>query len=129
MSLPSIQGPVPLRGPLGPLVLQELEALLPGYLRRQRWFGGKARQVDQVRVLDAIRCPARESDAHLLVLQVSYADGEHRLYTLPVIAASATDPVLAEAPDAVLGRVADGSDAEGYLIYDATRNPAFAAYR
>lgn len=44
----------------------ELEQHLPQYLLRQRWFGGKARTIRQVRLLDSLMlslCPAAESTA------------------------------------------------------------------
>jgi maltose alpha-D-glucosyltransferase/alpha-amylase len=56
--------------------------VLPNYLRAQRWFGGKARRVEEVRLAD---WGALESDrAYLAFLTVRFGDGTHELYFLPL---------------------------------------------
>ncbi|MCO6456618.1 MAG: maltose alpha-D-glucosyltransferase [Pirellulaceae bacterium] len=60
---------------------------LPAYLRRQRWFAGKARKIQQVGLVDyfAIQGPAESSAMRLLLVDVQYVDGEAEKYLLPVV--------------------------------------------
>ena len=59
-----------------------IEAGLPGFLARQRWFGAKARVVTGARIRDAVPL-GREADAPaLLVADVALADGSVGSYLL-----------------------------------------------
>jgi trehalose synthase-fused probable maltokinase len=102
------------------------EATLPGFLKAQRWFGGKARTVAGVQVADRIPIPAQDTDIMLLLIDVVYQDGGHETYVLPVASAFGEEAgrILRETPRAVLSRVAaDDTDAhqEG-VLYDGTSN-------
>jgi maltose alpha-D-glucosyltransferase / alpha-amylase len=56
--------------------------VLPGYLRRQRWFGGKSRQIDSTRILDwGVFDNARTA---LALVEVRYSEGEPDIYLLPL---------------------------------------------
>ena len=67
----------------------ELErAVLPGYLRSQRWFGGKAREITGVRVADYGALPP--TAAILVLLEVEFAGGNRDLYFLPLAIAERT---------------------------------------
>jgi maltose alpha-D-glucosyltransferase/alpha-amylase len=59
--------------------------ILPVYLNRMRWFGGKARNVEGIRIADSISI-ADGSDSHalLLLLELSYAEGLPEWYQLPI---------------------------------------------
>ena len=57
--------------------------ILPGYFATSRWFGGKARTVIRIGIVDTI--PVEGMDrAKLLVTEVNYASGENDRYQLPV---------------------------------------------
>jgi maltose alpha-D-glucosyltransferase/alpha-amylase len=64
---------------------QELErSVLPAFLRAQRWFGGKGRRVESVRLADWGASPAGSSRTFLSLLEVKFADGASDLYFLPI---------------------------------------------
>src|SRR5690606_685357 len=58
--------------------------VLPGYLARLRWFGGKSRGLENIRVVDYANVPLDENSAYILLTEVSYRDGLPDLYQLPV---------------------------------------------
>ena len=60
-----------------------LERVLPKFLNRQRWFGGKARPIDRVTIRDAAVVPGLE--AALLIVDVRYIEGEGEAYFVPLI--------------------------------------------
>ncbi len=61
----------------------ELVRRLPAFLVGRRWFGGKARRMLGVRLLDAIPLTKRPH-AFLVILQVRYAGGPPERYLLPL---------------------------------------------
>lgn len=64
---------------------EELErAVLPMFLREQRWFGGKGRRIAAVRFVDWGSLPAPEDRAFAVLVEVRFADGDSDLYFLPL---------------------------------------------
>jgi maltose alpha-D-glucosyltransferase/alpha-amylase len=64
--------------------LDRLEtSLLPPYYKSARWFGGKARNIIRVRVLDTVPVAGMES-ALMAVTEVYYPSGENERYQLPM---------------------------------------------
>ena len=61
-----------------------LEALLPDYLRRCRWFSGKARTIQAVEIVEAIPVLHDAPLGYLTLLQVTYTDGDPETYMLPL---------------------------------------------
>jgi trehalose synthase-fused probable maltokinase len=62
-----------------------LPAHLPAFLVAQRWFGGKARQILEVEIVDAIPISGGdETSAILLVVTVKYLEGAEETYSIPV---------------------------------------------
>jgi maltose alpha-D-glucosyltransferase/alpha-amylase len=68
-----------------------LEAILPTYLKERRWFGGKARKMKSVQLLEAIPMPLEPAEAYLTLVQVDYAEGDPDLYVLPLTATFGED--------------------------------------
>jgi maltose alpha-D-glucosyltransferase/alpha-amylase len=64
-----------------------LEAILPTYLKERRWFGGKARRMKSVRLVEAITVPFDDAEAFVTLLQVEYTEGDPDIYILPLTAA------------------------------------------
>jgi maltose alpha-D-glucosyltransferase/alpha-amylase len=97
----------------------KLEAVLPGFLKRSRWFGAKNKILQRVRIIDAVPCPANGRKAFFLILEVSYTEGQAERYLLPVACATGGDRTLVEtsAPQAVIARILDPAG-EG-LLFDA----------
>ena len=56
--------------------------ILPEYLPKQRWFGGKARRIDSTRIVDWTAIP--DSDAVAALVEVRYEQGETDIYFLPL---------------------------------------------
>jgi trehalose synthase-fused probable maltokinase len=64
---------------------KSLPALLPEYLRCQRWFAGKAGQIESVKILDIVNFGEALSEAQIVLAEVQYASGLPERYALPLI--------------------------------------------
>jgi maltose alpha-D-glucosyltransferase / alpha-amylase len=64
---------------------RSLPPQLPAFLSRQRWFGGKARQVRAAELADVIPIRGGAFEFLLLVVSVKYADGTEESYAIPVL--------------------------------------------
>ena len=97
---------------------QKLEQeILPNYVGRARWFGGKARHPKGLVVIAA---PAL-GDARLLLVRVEYADGGAEIYLVPLqVAAADTSRMAATYPQAVAARIGDGG-----ILFDSIHDEAF----
>ncbi len=84
------------QGLLATHCLDVLEGALPGWLARQRWFGGKSRTIQSVRVLDWVELPLAEAadGAHdsagksippaLFFIEIAYAGSPADVYQVPL---------------------------------------------
>jgi maltose alpha-D-glucosyltransferase / alpha-amylase len=119
------EGPPTLEAPAGRALFegparQALErAVLPQYLRGQRWFGGKARQIESVRFADWGELPAGATWAFLTLIEVRFQDGGADLYCLPLAVGrgGAASRALQTMRSRVLARLS-GPDGEA-VLYDA----------
>jgi maltose alpha-D-glucosyltransferase/alpha-amylase len=94
-----------------------LEAsVLPEFLPRQRWFGGKSRTIQSCLVDDWI--PLTDSRG-LMFCSVRYSGGSAEAYVVPIAVAAGDEAkrIYEVAPNAILCPVASG-DATG-VLYDA----------
>ena len=64
-----------------------LEACLPDVLKSRRWFAGKARAIESVRIVESLPIPCRSNAVTLLFILVEYRDGTPETYAFPVTAA------------------------------------------
>ncbi len=100
-----------------------LESVLPDVLRRQRWFGGKARTIRAVTVTDVIGIGPQElRPLHVLTVHVEYVDGEAEEYVLPITFAEGEEAgrLLAVAPRSVLAEVkGQGARGRSGVLVDA----------
>lgn len=105
-----------------------LIAVLPEYLRSRRWFGGKARRIQQVSILEAIPFHVTGFDASIVLLEVSYNDGDPEMYLLPLTYATGerASQVIDWMPHAILRRVMLRDGQQG-VLYDAVWEQAFGA--
>ena len=60
------------------------EEILPRYLMGCRWFGGKAKTIRKVQIVEDIPMMKDSDVSHALFLQVKYTEGAQELYLLPV---------------------------------------------
>src|SRR4051812_38997963 len=77
------------------------------FLERQRWFGGKARTIASVRLVDAIEVGAGR---WLTLIRVGFEVGDAADYVLPVAVVTdrAADTLRRDRPEAVIAPVDDG---------------------
>ncbi len=65
--------------------LQTFEnSVLPKYLDKCRWFGGKAKTIRKIRVMEGIDIPSKADFFALLLIEVSYNEGLPEVYQLPI---------------------------------------------
>src|SRR6266536_522807 len=77
----------------------EREAL-PAFLRRQRWFAGKARELDAVRIVEATHPDGFPEASALALIEVRYREGGPDTYFLPLTLADGVEAarLIREAP-------------------------------
>lgn len=106
----------------------DLETLLPDYLRGRRWFGGKARTIRSVQILEAIPMAhvIHERKASLAMLKVDYVEGKPETYALPLTFAAGGRAVEVESvlPQTIVARLHMNGD-EG-VLYDALWDKSFS---
>lgn len=121
-----------------------LEAALPAYLKRQRWFAGKARPIRRVRLLDVLTVHdapevTGEMGRHgrpqaaglpatrLLVVRVDYVQGDAETYVLPVVFAQGEQElnILGDRPGAGIISVARSDAGQGATLCDTTHESEF----
>ncbi len=92
--------------------------VLPVYLRRSRWFGGKARHLHNLTVNETVPLDG----AHLAFVDIEYADGGRETYQMLLATVAPTE--AAAAPEAVLtpDSRSTGADA-GKVLVDALHFP------
>ncbi len=120
-----------------------LEAALPAYLQRNRWFAGKARPIQQTRLVDVLRIDQvgqQEQSAvptdspndalattRMLVVRVEYLEGEPDHYLLPVLFAQGDQEqnILGDRPGAGIITVTRADDGQTATLCDTTHEQAF----
>jgi trehalose synthase-fused probable maltokinase len=63
----------------------ELPAQLPAYLKGQRWFGAKAREMRATEVVDFVSLERDALHALILLVKVEYEGGGGDLYSVPLV--------------------------------------------
>ncbi|REJ75867.1 MAG: maltose alpha-D-glucosyltransferase [Planctomycetota bacterium] len=123
--------------------LSTLEAALPAFMKRHRWFGGKARAIQQVKLLDVltvhdfpeVTADPRRDDwpsgglpaTRVLVARAEYVEGEPEIYVLPVVFAQGEQQanLLADRPGAGIVSIARSDDVPPATLCDASREDEF----
>ncbi len=103
----------------------ELAAILPDWVRAQRWFRGKARPVREMAITDAIPVEGIE-DVRLVLLRVDFVDGDSDTYVLPLAYERSADALLEDRPQQVITRLRVGDAREPGVLYDAVARPDVA---
>jgi len=95
------------------------EEVLLSYLAGCRWFGGKGRKIRKIGIIENIPIGKEDPVTYLLLLKVSYIEGETETYLLPVSFASGEEAyrIIDEKPHAIIARLEDEHN-EG-IIYDS----------
>ncbi len=104
-----------------------LEALLPDYVRAQRWFGGKAKEIKSLTLKEAAPVPADGKElGYLTLLLVDYVQGDPELYSMPLAFASGKDAqqLRENSPRLVIADLKVEGGPAG-VLHDALGSPAF----
>jgi maltose alpha-D-glucosyltransferase / alpha-amylase len=104
--------------------LRAIEWVLPSYLKRSRWFGGKAKQLKEVSIVEAVRLAS--GDAYrLAIVRLVYVDSPMEVYAVPLACAfDGADGPSQTVLDAALARVRSGERTG--VLFDATADAGFA---
>jgi maltose alpha-D-glucosyltransferase / alpha-amylase len=106
---------------------ERLESVLPTILHRQRWFGGKAREILSCNVSDVVDVGRKDDPTlRLLLVRVEYTEGEGEEYVLALDFAEGEEAgrISASTPNAVLAHVkARGQRGVNGVLYDALHDP------
>ena len=106
-----------------------LERILRDSVRSRRWFGGKARAINNVTLFEAVPVEtASDGRAMLALIRIDYTEGEPDSYVVPIAFAEgehaarlATDPAQPS-----YARVATRESGVEGVIYDALWEPSFS---
>ncbi|MGA0558257.1 putative maltokinase [Larkinella sp. VNQ87] len=112
--------------PRDPDAIRFLEkTVLPPYLNACRWFAGKARQQEQFRIQHSHEVPfASGENAFLLIVEVTYAEGESEHYLLPLSFLANGQPGTSVVPEkGILARAV--VDQKPGLLVDAIYDERF----
>ncbi len=125
--LPALEVAGPWPGVLAGKTRAPIRPHLPVILQRRRWFGGKARPIRTVDVLESVPFPGNgASDAVIAFLQVHYATGAAEIYALPLVFMPGDD--AARSPGALARlRVREGDAVQDGILCDALWDPAFSS--
>jgi maltose alpha-D-glucosyltransferase / alpha-amylase len=99
--------------------------VLPAWLRTRRWYGGKARRIRALSMVDVLPLPdLGDIDARLVILEVGYVEGEPDRYALPLALAGPERAarLAEESPGSQVGQLPDGR-----VLYDAFVDAGTAA--
>ncbi|KQS26984.1 maltose alpha-D-glucosyltransferase [Dyadobacter sp. Leaf189] len=105
-----------------PEVVDMLEnTFLPSYLMKMRWFGGKGKGLDSVKIVSHAVMPLGDNPpAYILLLETTYQNDLPEMYQLPL--AFGKEPfsykVKEDCPQAVVARIAIKDEEEG-VLFDA----------
>ena len=106
----------------------DLMRALPEILQARRWFGGKARRIQNVAFVDCIAIPS-DSLSMLLLIRVEYEEAGIETYTLPVTASfgDEAERIQREMTPAIIAPCVLQREAktENGLLYDALWNRDF----
>ncbi len=109
-----------------------LEAALPDWLPRQRWFGAKSRKIEAARIVDWVELPSGStgpSDSTpapaLFFVEVTYSTGPSTLYQIPLALSSGpeAEELHASFPQSIVTPLP--FTARQLLVHDATTLAGF----
>ena len=107
-----------------------LEACLPDVLKTRRWFAGKARVIQSVRIVEFVPIPAGSSTVVLLFIRVEYIDGTPEIYTFHLTAAFGEQAarIQEELPGTVVTtlKARINNREQTGVLYDALWSPDFS---
>jgi len=103
----------------------ELSSTLVEWIQERRWFRGRGRRVRSARIADLLPVGGAERRLALVLLQVTYSDGEPELYSVPLGIVEPTD--REPDPSETVARLVSDQEAAGAIV-DAAGDPAFVTW-
>ncbi|MGA8937674.1 MAG: maltose alpha-D-glucosyltransferase [Acidobacteriaceae bacterium] len=100
-----------------------LNTILPAYIARQRWFGGKSRTIRSTRIVSTLPIDPTSLINLIALIEVTYTDTTTDLYQLPLTIASDAE---AEAPH-ISSPNSIITTFNNSTLVDATASPTFRA--
>ncbi|HXS36841.1 MAG TPA: maltose alpha-D-glucosyltransferase [Flavipsychrobacter sp.] len=99
--------------------------ILPDYLMKMRWFGGKARTIHSIRIIDHALIPIEENETVILLVEITYKSGLPEIYQLPVSFANEKNATIIKEnhPQAVISNIKKKN--ETGILYDALYSDSF----
>jgi trehalose synthase-fused probable maltokinase len=108
----------------------QLEACLPDVLKSRRWFAGKARAIQSVRIVEAVPILSRSNAVALLFILVEYMDGIPETYAFAVTVALGEQAaqIQKDLPRTIVTTltVRTKESEQTGVLYDALWSPDFA---
>lgn len=104
----------------------QLEAIvIPDYLNSVRWFGGKGRAIESVKIIHEAVIQLTDYPVMMLILEVNYREGLSELYQLPVgiVLGTQAEELREKYPQSILCKITFNH--ENGFIYDAVFGTAF----
>ncbi len=108
------------KGLLDAELLETLEEkVLYNYMLKMRWFGGKGRVIESIKIIKHARIPMQDDYALILLIEVHYDSGLPETYQLPVAFGKGQlgNKIAENCPQSVICRLRIG--AEDGILYDA----------
>jgi maltose alpha-D-glucosyltransferase/alpha-amylase len=106
-----------------PQLQRLLPPQLPAFLSKQRWFGGKARQIRAAELADVIPIRGGDLEFLLLVVSLQYADGTGESYAMPV--SCAEEPSSSSQSDSATLKVEALHPGSALVLTDALKSEDF----
>ena len=105
--------------------LRIVKSVAPRMLPQRPWFLGRGRTITAVNVHDIVALP--DTSAHLLFVDVDYADADTETYLVPLSVATGekADSILRERPESVLARL-EGLAEPNALLFGAVADRDFS---
>ena len=112
-----------------------LEKALPEYLIRCRWFGGKSKNIIDIKITEDFVINKDTLSVRLLFISVRYSEGQPENYFLPLMYSSgeAATKIIEGFPNAVICKMRVEKlvhlvSAEEGILYDAVYDKLFRMY-
>jgi maltose alpha-D-glucosyltransferase/alpha-amylase len=101
---------------------EQLEEVLPAYLRTRRWFRGKAREVSSVGVVQALPVAVGAREVLVTLVEVRYLDRDSEIYVMAIGFAETerARSMTASDPDSILLSIRNRG-----VLYEAATDEAF----
>ncbi|MGM0622039.1 MAG: putative maltokinase, partial [Bacteroidota bacterium] len=99
-----------------------LEKLMRSYVRKNRWFRGKAKKIKDISVKNTIPLTTGNLHSHIVIIETSYIEGKNEQYIIPI--SIKTGEIIADVkfkhPEAMIAYVeVDGHEG---VMYDGSYN-------